>query len=569
MGLSGALQVGRSGLLANQVALQTTGNNLANIATEGYHRQRITLSPLRNQEIQNGVFVGTGVGIQSITRIVDEALESRLRGSITDQSGSLISQDLLRQIESIENEFSEIDLSTRLSKFFNAWSELANNPQDLSLRTLVLQEGKTIADFVSNLRGEFTALRSQVDNAADTGAERVDGLLTQIAELNRRISVQEHGTGGAAGLRDQRDSLLQELAKHIDISTVEQTNGSVDVFIGSLPIILNGQSRGVELKTEKVDGERQISLVVSSDQSPLDISNGELGAIVAFRKQDLQEAIDTLDTFAAQLIFQTNRVHSQGQGTVGYDDLTNVYQVLDTAAALNDSDATGLDFTPAHGSFLIHVTQKSTGQRVSTRVDIDLDGVNSGADTTLTSLAADLDAADDISAAIGTDGRITITADSGGFEFTFSDDTSGILTALGFNTFFTGGDAADIAVNAYLIATPALLAAGQNHILGDNRNALALVGLRDTGVSELDGFSLTEYWNRHVEDFAIRLGTAQEAVAADTVIRENLQAQQQSISGVNADEEVINLIQSQRAFQASARFISVVDELMDTLLGLV
>src|SRR5690606_1014228 len=107
------------------------------------------------------------------------------------------------------------------------------------------------------------------------------------------------------------------------------------------------------------------------------------------------------------------------------------------------------------------------------------------------------------------------------------------------------------------------------HLAGDNRNALAIVALREQGVAALSGFSLTQYWNRHVEDFAARLGQAKSAVAADTVVRENLEAQQQSVSGVNADEEAIDLIRYQRAYQASARFLTVVDELLQTLMALV
>lgn len=566
MGLTGALQVGKTGLLTSQVALQTAGNNLANVSTEGYHRQRVDLAPLNSQQIASGVFVGTGVGIEAVRRITDEALEARLRGAISEEAGSLARQDLLKQIEAIQNEFSDVDVSTRLGEFFNAWSELANNPQDLSLRTLVLQSGSTLAGFITDLREELTGLRTQADQAADAEAQLVDDLLTRIADLNRRVSVSGEG---AAGLRDQRDTALAELAKYLDISTIEQDNGAVDVYVGSTPIVLGSSSRGVELERETIDGELSVRLIVSADGRELDVSTGSLGAIVDFRINDLQDAIDTLDTFAGQLIYQVNRVHSQGRGLGGFDELTQTTQVLDATAALSDDDATGLDFTPGHGSFVIHVTQKSTGARIATTIDVDLDGINAASDTTLTSLAADIDAVGDISASVGADGRVTISADSGDFEFSFSDDTSGVLAALGFNTFFVGGDAVDIEVNEQMVAAPSMLAASSTHEAGDNSNALALAGLRDTGVTALGGFSLTDYWERHVEDVAIRLSTARSSAQADRLVRENLTAQQQSVSGVNADEETINLIQAQRAFQASARFVSVVDELLETLLNMV
>ena len=120
MSLGGALQIGRTGLLASQAAIEVAGNNLANLATRGYHRQRVTLVPMRAQQLQDGIFIGRGVQIQQIIRQVDEALEGRLRTGIADESRSLAHQEVLSQIEAIHNEFSGIDLSTHLGAFFNA-----------------------------------------------------------------------------------------------------------------------------------------------------------------------------------------------------------------------------------------------------------------------------------------------------------------------------------------------------------------------------------------------------------------------------------------------------------------
>lgn len=568
MSLSASLQIGRSGLLTAQNALNVVGNNLANVATPGYHRQNVTLSPATEHRIGQNAYVGTGVQLQSITRIVDEALESRLRGSIADQSGSLARQNLLSQIEAIEGAFTDVNVSSKLSSFLNSWSNLANNPQDMALRNLVLQEGSALADFVQSMRTDLTTLRSQVDDSISNAADAVNNLLTQIEELNGRIAVQDHGTGAASGLRDRRDALLGELSKYLDVSTVESTSGSIDIFVGSLPIMLNGKSRGVELNSREINGQMQAELIVSADGSPLDISSGEIGALVAFRQQDLTQTIDTLDTFANQLIWQVNRVHSQGQGLSLIDSVTSSAKVEDTTAALNSADA-GLDFNAVHGSFQIHVTQKSTGERITSTINVDLDGIDAGSDTTLASLAASIDAVDNVSASVAADGRLSITSDSGDFQLSFSDDSSGVLAALGINTFFAGGNAMDIAVNSTVLASPTLLAAGQGHVTGDNSNALAIAGLRDTAIDDLDGFSLSQFWRRHVEGIAVQTSQARQQVEADTLVRENLQAQQQAISGVNADEEAIDLLRYQRVYQANARFLSVVDELMQTLMNMI
>ncbi len=573
MGLIGSLQIGKTGLLASQAALQVVGQNLANLATDGYHRQKITLAPERAQQIGPGLFIGRGVKIQSITRTVDEALEARLRGSISDQSASEIRQQLLGRIEAIENEFSGTDLSTALGEFFNAFSELANRPQDVSLRTLLLEQAGSLSGFIRDLDAELGQVQLQTIAQTDQAVETVNDLLDRIATLNQQISVQSRGSGGAPGLRDQRDQLLAELSKYLDISTVEQASGSVDVFVGSLPIILNNKSRGVELLTEEQDGETVTKVVIAADRSPLDITSGELGALIRFKEQDIQDAIDAIDTLAAQLIYQVNRLHSQGQGLDLLDGVTGTTAVEDATVALNDLDGTGLMIAPTHGSFQVHVVQKSTGQVLTTTINVDLDGINPAGDTTLTSLAANIDAIANISASVTADGKLQITPDSSDFQISFSDDTSGALAVLGINTFFTGKDAFDINVNPELKAKPRLVAAaassadGKNP--GDNSNALAMAALRDQPLAELNGLSLTQHWNRHVEDFAVRQAQARQQYQADTVIREGLMSQQQSVSGVNADEEAIDLLQYQRAYQASARLLTVIDEMLQTLIAAV
>ncbi|MEM9790693.1 MAG: flagellar hook-associated protein FlgK [Planctomycetota bacterium] len=570
MSLGGSLQIGQSGLLASQAALEVVGNNLANVATPGYHRLDPKLVPLTGREAERGVQFGGGVQLDAITRVVDDALEARLRGTISDESGASTLVDLLAQVEAIENELSDVDLSTRLTAFFNAWSDLSNNPQDLSLRTLVVQEGVSLSAFINDIDTGFKDTLLQTDRTIEQSVGQANDILDKIETLNRSIAIQEGGAGeGAHGLRDERTILLEELSQLVDISTVEQPSGQVDIFVGSLPIMLNGQSRGLEARQQTVDGELVIDVVIADDQSPIDTSSGSLGALVEFRKVHLEDAIDALDEVASQLIWQVNRIHSQSQGLQGFTSVTASNDVDDSTAALNDLDATGLAFAAEHGSFQVHLTQQSTGTRTTSTIAVDLDGIDPTNDTTLASLAADLDALDGIAASIGTDGKLTISAEDSGFEVSFSDDSSGVLAALGINTYFTGSDAFDIAVNDTITSDPSHIAAANDHLLGDNSAAIAIAQLRDTGVDELNGLSLTQAWSKHVEDFAGRAGQASQRLESASVVKANLAATQQSISGVNADEETIELIRYQRAYQASARFISTVDELMQTLLSII
>ncbi|MEX0745014.1 MAG: flagellar hook-associated protein FlgK [Phycisphaeraceae bacterium] len=568
MSLGSSLNIGRSGLLSSQTALQTVGNNLANAATRGYNRQTVALQPTGSQPIGQNSFVGRGVQLQAITRQIDEALQTRLRGAIADESSSAVHHELLSQIESIYNEYTDSALSSRLGAFFSSWSNVANNPQDAGLRSLVVQEADGLARFVQSQRDELVNLRAQVDRASEATAGHIDGLLGDVEKLNRAISQAEGGAGsGANDLRDQRDVVLTELAGHLDISTIESDAGQVDVFVGSLPIVLDGKSRGVELHNTTRDGQDVTELRIKADGSRLDLSSGELGGMLAFRDGDLASAIDSLDQFAGQLIWQVNQIHSQGQGTALLNDVTGASKVADTSALLN-SEAAGLAFAPGHGSFQVHVTDAQTGQKTTHTIHVDLDGID-GDDTTLDSLVADLDALTNVSAGVTADGRLNLAADSTAHKLSFSDDTSGALAALGVNTFFTGSTARDIAVNQTVRQSPSLIAAAQGHEPGDNRNALAIAGLREQAVSELGGNSLTGFWNRHVEQVGSRTAQARQQSDAQAIVRENLEAKMQSVSGVNIDEEAIDLMRYQRNYQANARFLGVVDELMQTLMNLV
>jgi len=567
MSLGNALQIGRTGLAASQAAIEIAGNNLANVATDGYHRQRVELTPIGEYEVQRNAFIGRGVQISQIIRQIDLSLENRLRAGVADQSGSQITQNILTQIEGLQNEFTDNDLSSHLSSFFSAWSELANSPDDLAQRSLVTQEGDSLATFIADLRSRLVSLRQQVDEQIDDAVSSVSDLLAQIEQINEQIVATEKGFGGANSLRDQRGLLLADLGRFLDISVTELDSGAVDVFIGSMPIVLGGKAQAIEARAETDDsGERRIDLVLSEDGTVLSPTSGVLGSLLSGRETEVGGAIDALDEFSNTLIYQINRVHSQGQGRSGSASVTGTTSVADAAAVLNSTDA-AVPFTIAHGSFQIHTTQISTGQRDTTTIDVDLDGIDPGNDTTLNDLATAIDAVAGIAASVTTDGRLQIEADGPDVELSFSDDTSGALAALGVNTFFTGSAGNDIAVNAVVRDDPSYVAAGQGHVAGDNRNALAIAALADGRLDDLGGVSLTELWNRHVEEQASRLGQVSLQVEADTAVVDSLTAQQQSISGVSTDEEAIDLMAYQRAYQGSARFLSIVDEMMQTLLA--
>ena len=228
MSINGALQIGQSAILASQAAIQVAGNNMANAATPGYNRQVARLSPSRPEYIGRAGFIGTGVQLSRIVRTVDTALQNRTRSAVSEENAAGIDQRFLNAIESIRNELTDQDLSSRLSAFFNSFSELSNNPNDEAVRTVVIQQGSGLTTAMRELRNEHVNVRTEIDRALGATIRTADGLLDQIASVNRQVVESEQGGSGQANaLRDRRDELVNEVAKYIPISTVEQPNGAL------------------------------------------------------------------------------------------------------------------------------------------------------------------------------------------------------------------------------------------------------------------------------------------------------------------------------------------------------
>jgi flagellar hook-associated protein 1 len=586
MGLSSSLQIGHSALTASQLAIQVTGHNLANIATPGFTRQTASLAAARGSGHIPGMWIGGGVQVRGVRREVDEALLARLRGGISSEHAAAQSYKVLAQIEASLNEMSGLDVSTELGEFFKVWSEGGNLT---SVRSSIIQRGEQLASFMQRLRGELGDQRRQVDAQLGAAVKKADALLDDIARLNHAVSEAELGGGGgtAGALRDQRDQLLAELSQLIDATAVEQPSGAVNVLVGSSPVVLGGQSRGLELIREVRDGQVHVAVATrgagGGGAQELAVKSGSIGAMMTERTEAVDDTIAKLDTLAARLVFEVNRLHSTGtrvvEGVEGFTSVTGTFGVdaADRGRAFNDPanrTFSQLPFGPVNGGFLVHVNEPGGATR-TVRIDVNLDGINASGqygfqdDTSLETLAASLDQIDGLSATITPDGRLNVQGQAG-VRFSFAEDTSGILAALGMNSFFTGTSASDIAVRGELKQDPSLLAIAR--IEGgefiENGTALGIADLQDKALGSLGGRSLIQGWTDDVASLGARVNTASGRAQATMLVREGLEAQRAATSGVSADEEAINLMNQQRAYQGAARYIAIVDEMMQTLMAI-
>ena len=571
--LNSALHIGRSAILSYQSALEVVGSNISSAASPDYTRLGVQLDPLQGPLTTNGLQPGAGVALSAIQRYIDEGLENRVREAIGNVEDAGSQQRVLAQVESYFDEINGTGLSAALTQFFNSLDTVQNNPEDSASRDLALARASQLASTIKNLRSDLTRLGVDTDEQIEALVTQADELAETIAELNKEIVSSEAGSKGqTTGLRDQRDALLRELAEIVDVTVRFEEDGAINVYLGSEAFIQGSHARGLTTEVE-ISGEFQRTTVRFADTGgEVRLGGGRIQGLITARDEHAYGRVDSLDQLASALIVEVNRLHADGQGLTGFTELTGSYAVDATDAALNSS-AAGLVFPPRNGSFFITVTDNATETPVAYRFDVTLEGLDE--DTTLESLAAEINAsAVGLTAEVTNDNRLALTADAG-YTFTFGHDgqepqadTANVLAALGLNTFFDGRDARDITVNEVLAADSSLLAAAQSFLPGDGTNAGRLAGLDSAGSTELGGASLSEYYAAVVYQVANASAEATAAVEATSSVLSALQVQKESISGVNLDEEAISLVKFERSFQGAARYISAVDTLLQEVMAL-
>ncbi|MDX2130477.1 MAG: flagellar hook-associated protein FlgK [Planctomycetota bacterium] len=575
MSLTTAFNIGRSALQASQLGIQVASNNMANAGTIGYSRQIGRLQSLRGDRSIPGIMVGGGVIMRSVLRQVDDGIEARLRGATADQAFAGVRSQISSQIEDALGELGENDLSSQLSSFFRAWSERANQSRT---GASVVQQGEQLATFIRRLRSDLSDQSRQVASQVGAGVDRANQLLEVIAGLNSEISQAEVAGTIANTLRDQRDQSVRELSEIMDVTVVARGQQGIDVLAGSIPVILGSQARPLSVRRE-ADGA--VSVVSGENESRLDVRSGTLGALLEGQGDAVDATIDRLDSLASQVIFQVNRLHSTGARSEGLRSASGTLRLTsaERGLALNDPSNTALaslPFAPTNGGFMVHVRQQGTGATQAVRINVDLDGLTSAGtpgtadDTSAEDIRAQLAAIPGLAATFTSDGRLDIRA-ADGFDFSFSDDTSGALAVLGVNSYFTGTDGASIAVRSDLSQDASLLMGGRivDGQFVENGTALEVAGLQSRSIDALAGRSILDHWRDGVQLVGSMAASARSNAEAAAVVREGLEAQRSSVSGVSIDEEALNLLDFQRQYQAAARIVSVAEQLTQTLLELV
>jgi flagellar hook-associated protein 1 FlgK len=562
MSLFGTIQQSAGALDVAQLGLQVVGNNIANANTPGYLRQQ--LQQASAVATRNGALLqGHGVRPTGIVQVVDEALAERMFAAKTAVSGAETLGRAYSQLEELTGDLNNAGLNQQFSLFNNALHELSTQPGDSSLREFVILQAESLASNIRLARDNAVSRSDSFNGELIQISTDINRLTERIAKLNLDIATIEGGgllQSDATGLRDQRYRDLEELSQYVALNYQEQESGAVSVFVGGDFLISNGVRREVGVAHNSNEGISEIRILETD--SPLQSSGGRLAASIEARDSVFGDYIENINNMASALIQSVNEVHSQGQGREGFQELLSTV-VADTGVPLT---AANLATTPRNGSFDISVIDEQ-GELISThRIDVKM--LSQVTDSTVQSIVSDIDAIDGITASVTSGGQIQINSDSTTSSFTFGQDTSGFLAAAGINTFFSGRDAVDIQVNPKLQEDADFLAISRGGIGQDTDVLTDLIDLVDRPLESLDGSSVRDIYEQTVTGLGQRISLQESAAEGLENLYATLQSQHLAITGVNIDEESINLITYQRAFQASSRVIATASEMLDLLVTL-
>lgn len=564
MSLFSAIQLASNALQANQIGLQVVGQNISNANTPGYSREVVSLTPGTTQQ-SGALLLGTGVQVQGIVQQIDQYLEGRTRTATSDSASASTQQATYQSLEQMLNALGDSSIGSQMNDFIASVQNVLNQPESTSVRNLAVLQGSTLANSINSIGQQVAQMQSDLDQQVTGTVASANQLIEQVRSLNLQISQLQGSLGPnsqAVGLTDQRDEALDQLSQLVNIQTQPQPSGSVNVFIGGNWVVFEGQSQPLAVTEQTSDGSTISTPVIASTKTPLDLTGGQLAGLVASRDTVLGGFADDLNQFAGTLAYEFNKVYSSGQGTTGYDTLTSTSSVTSANAPLENA---GLPFTPVSGSFNVQVYDTQTGQTEITNIPVDLNGLD-GSDTTLASLAQSLNQVNGLSASVTPTGQLTLSTTSPNLSFAFGNDTSGILASLGLNTFFTGSTATSLAVNPVLLADPTKFAASQGGIGTDTNNAVQMAGFLTQPLSSLNGQTITDLNNQLTSNVTEASAQASSVASGLSAYQSTLQGQELAASGVSIDEETVNMMSYQRAYQASAKFISTVNQLLDTLM---
>jgi len=582
MSLFEGLNIATRGLSASQLGINVTGQNITNAGTEGYSRKRIEQSADWRRDGAYGQ-MGFGVEVYSINRVRDQFIDRLVNEESTRYGHYAIKDSAYARIEDIFNEPSNHALNSLLNDFWNGWDDVSKNPESAGARETLRSTSESLVNQFHYLTTQLRSYKDTINDEIEARVNRINEITAGIYRCNMAIAAAENTIGNKANdTRDQRDLLLQQLSQIIDVDYFEDDNGIL--ILSSNGQMLVSQAKNHELIMSRQEFVEEDGYRFSKVEVRLDLTGnafipkqGEMRALMDVRDEDIPRYEGYLNNLAKTLITEVNKIHQTGYALSGlsYIDFFNGEAENFSAANIKLGQAIKADINniaAGIGGKIINVdsmpiTDVSKGFLIDTST------------ATYTAVRLKLQDLEPPTTADGASypqfrhvckGSLTIEingialqegldyyVDYQNAEITFNDDDGEIAKAARQGTLRISFD-----YNTTGYAGP-----------GDGDNALLLSQLRNNLVMQGDVFGKsTQTINQYYSGMLGRLGTERNDAGAGLNTRafalQQLMVRQNEVMGVNLDEEIASLIQYQHTYQASARFLTTINTMLETLLNM-
>ncbi|EJD7031835.1 flagellar hook-associated protein FlgK [Enterobacter hormaechei] len=545
--MSSLINSAMSGLSAAQSALNTVSNNISSYNVAGYTRQT-TILGASNSTLTGGGWVGNGVYVSGVQREYDAFITNQLRAAQNQSSGLTTRYQQMSKIDDVLSDTTN-SLSANLQDFFKSLQTLVSNAEDPAARQTVLGKADGLVNQFKTNDQYLRDQDAQVNTAISTSVDQINNYAKQIANLNDQIS-RLTGVGAGASpneLLDQRDQLVSELNKIVGVDVTVQDSGTYNISIANGYTLVQG-SNASQLAAVKSSADPARTTIAYVDAaagnveiSEKQITTGSLGGLLTFRSQDLDQARNTLNQMALAFADAMNTQHQAGFDANG--DKGGKLFDFGSPAVLSNGKNTG------SASVTATMTDSTKVQATNYKVEYN-----------------------------GTDWTITRLSDN--TSFTAKPDASGNLSFDGLNIKISGSannkdsfivkPVNDVIVNmdvAISDESKLAMASAQGSGESDNTNGQKLLDLQS---AKLVGGNKT--FNDAYAALVSTVGSTTASLKTSSETKVNvvtqLTKQQQSISGVNLDEEYGNLQRYQQYYLANAQVLQTASTLFDALINI-
>lgn len=535
----------RSGLTANQMALNTVSHNIANANTEGFARQVLNTHAANPDTFPSAPgTIGKGVEMDNVEQIRDEFLDFKYRGEKTKSGEFNALSNTYKTLEAIINEPSDSGVTTVMDEFFGALHELNKAPESLTTRALVRQRAIALTEAVSGMSESFQREQSNLDFEVTVMANEINGFAKQIADINRVIYTTELNGQNANDLRDQRNLVLDKLSELVDIEYYEDTMGRFYVDVTGRALVAHynhDELNTVERPTRSnpYDIDRMHDLEWKSG-STFNTTAGELKGLLDMRdnvsgnNKGIPYYVDKLNEFTDTLVTELNRVHKSGydvNGETGFNLFT--INNMTTADYENELITNGYN-----GGAAIDVTS----------------AVISGTSPALTDAENDKIIRDNINSVMANNPQYTdhsIKFIQGSYMVVDRVQAMEVTISKDVET-----DLDHVSASATAEGSP-----------GDGDNALNLAEVRHN-VGLFAWGSPDDFMKSLVSNLGVDAQDAIRNAANEEVLLNQIEFNRQAIMGVSLDEEMANMVKFQQSYNAAARMMTTLDDMLDKIINL-